>query len=484
MLYILEWGESNTIMDIPKYIERAQMALKEGEIELAQQYFQQILKQYPNNPDALAGMKAIKIAFSKKRIPFWMREIKLLWLSTSCLFGRSDKIYPEMEFLYDCQPDHIRTAMAFAQCAEKSNHLEKSHEAYQNVLHSNATHVKALAGNAEVLVKLDRLEEAAELYKRLQALKPDDDKITHRLRDISAQSYSRTGIPENLQHRRAMIEKEKLEADAPPEIMEQMEDLLASFKKNPADKEAGVEIAVNYRKAELYDQANKTLAIILDKDPNFEPARREQARVWKQSGEFPIAQNLYKELLESSPDDKALRDEYLLTCIELLKQQHKDNPKDNQIFSQLESIKIKRDHNRIELLEEIIAKHPEIFVERLELGELLIRNGKPNEAIPILQRVIHEPGFAGKGLFLLGQCFRAKGDTALAVQQFEKSLVFFKNKSYSHVLTNELKSVYYFLGTAKEELGDKQGASEAYGEVYSADINFKDIRQRYENLFK
>jgi tetratricopeptide (TPR) repeat protein len=470
-------------MDIPQYIERAQMALKEGEIELAQQYFQQILKKYPNNPEALTGMKDIKIALSMKRIPFWMREIKLLWLYTSILLGRSEKIYPEMEFLYDCQPDNLRTAMAFALCAEKSNQLEKSHEAYQSVLQSNATNAKALAGDAEVLVKLDRLEEAATLYKRLQALKPDDDKITHRLRDISAQSYARTGIPEKLQERRAMIEKEKLEAEAPPEIMEQMEDALESFKQNPDNKDAGVKIAATYRKADLYDQANKTLAIILDKDPDFAPARREQARVWRQSGDMLIAQNLYEELLEASPDDKTLIDEYLQTCVTLLKQQHKENPDDNQILSQLESIKIKRDKNRIELLEDIITEHPEVFEERLELGDLLIRNGTPNEAIPLLQRVIHEPGFAGKGLFLLGQCFHAKGDTALAVQQFEKSLVFFKNKSYSHVLTDELKSIYYSLGSAKEELGDKTGASEAFGEVYSADINYKDIRQRYENLF-
>jgi len=36
---------------------------------------------------------------------------------------------------------------------------------------------------------------------------------------------------------------------------------------------------------------------------------------------------------------------------------------------------------------------------------------------------------------------------------------------------------------AKAELGDRDGAKEAYGVVYSADVNYKDIRQRYENLF-
>ena len=156
---------------------------------------------------------------------------------------------------------------------------------------------------------------------------------------------------------------------------------------------------------------------------------------------------------------------------------------DRDAINQLERLKLERDRNRIVYLQQFIADHPEAFEERLELGSLLINGGQPNDAIPILQRVIHEPSFAGRGYFMLGQCFRSKGDVALAIQQFEKSLDFFKNRGYSHVPSHELKSVYYYLGVAKEEIGDRDGAKEAYGMVYSADINFKDVRKRYEDLF-
>jgi hypothetical protein len=63
-------------------------------------------------------------------------------------------------------------------------------------------------------------------------------------------------------------------------------------------------------------------------------------------------------------------------------------------------------------------------------------------------------------------------------------LDYFKNRGYQHVLTQELKQLYYYMGLAKEAIGDVEGAREAYGQVYSADIHFKDIRDRYENTFK
>lgn len=469
-------------MDIPQYINRARTALEEGEFDLATRYFQQILNRYPNHPEALDGMKAIKIALARKKFPPWVREIKLAWLALSVEFGRSKQVFSDMELLYQCQPDHLRTALTFARCAEKADHPEDAHAAYSRLLDLNSTHAKALAADAEILVKLDRLDEAAERYQRLLAMRPNDDILIHRLRDISARSYARTGIPENLQARRAAIEKEKREAPAPPEVMEELEKTLDAYKKNPENKELGVKIAAHYRKAELYDAASQTLSPILDQYPDYEPARREQARIWRESGDLLIAQNLYKELLDQSPNDLALKDEYLNTCVALLENQRiKDSGKDAS--NRLEKTRIERDQNRIIYLEQHIVDHPEAFEERLELSSLLLRNGRPDDAVPLLQRVIHEPSYACKGLFQLGQCFRAKGDTALAVRQFEKSLEFFKDKGYSHIPSHDLKLIYYYMGIAKEELGDKEGAKEAYGAVYSSDINFKDIRSRYENLF-
>ncbi len=470
-------------MDILQYIERAQNALKQGEYDLAGQYFHLVLNRNPQNAEALQGLKQIEIAKTKRKLTPLNREFQLVKGVILMRLGKAAAAYPGLELLFRCLPDHPRIALAFARCAEACGRFEEACEGYQRILARDEENKSVLKAAAEVLVQLDRLDEAASLYQRLLAISPDNEKVMHRLRDISAKAYARIGIPENLKERRAAIEKQKREAPAPPEIMEQVEGMLREYRKDPANQELGVQIAAIYRAGGIFMEANKILGPILDQNPHFEPARREQARVWRQSNELEIAVNLYEELLAESPHDSKLRDEYLEASIALMEKRLQDGQAGPDGTARLEKLKIEHSKNRIILLKRILSEHPEAFEERYELGSLLYKTGRAEEAVPILQRLVHEPGWAGKGLFLLGQCFRAKGDKSLALLQFEKAVEFFKNRGYSHVLTEELKALYYAMGVVKDELGDKDGAREAYGQVYSQDINYRDIRSRYENLY-
>lgn len=470
-------------MDILRYIERAKVALKDGEFDLADQYFRQVLSHNPEHPDAIEGLKNIEVARIKKSGSAVTLNLKWLTGAFFAVLGKLDKAYQHLELVYLCKPDSIRYALAFAKCAVKTGNYKQAHEACVRVFKQDATNLKALELDTEALSGLDMLDGAVENLQKLVSLRPNDDKLIHRLRDVTAQAYSRVGIPENLKERRAAIEKKKREAPGTPEFMEKLEKMLAAYEQEPDNFNLGVAIARHYRSSELYEEANRVLGPILDKNPVFEPARREQARVWRQSNELEIAVGLFKELLGASPQDLKLVDEYLDARIALLEQKKKQTGGDKNAANEIERLRLERRQNRIAWIKQILADRPESFRERLELGDLLLQQGQAEEAIPILQRLVHEPSWAGKGYFLLGQCFRAKGDNALAVQQFEKSLGFFKDKGYSHVLSDDLKAVYYYMGIAKEALGDREGARESYGFVYSADIYYKDIKKRYEKSY-
>ncbi len=470
-------------MDILQYIERAQAALNDGEFDLAEQYFRQVLSRNPQNQDALDGLKAIEVAKIKKSGSFLTLNVKWLLGFLLMAIGQAEKAYPQLELIHRSQPNNNRFALLFAKCAANTERFKEAHEACLYVLKQNATHLRALELDAEALIGLDRLDQAAEVLQKLVYLKPNDDKLNHRLRDVTAQAYARVGIPENLMERRAAIEKKKLEAQGAPEFMEKLDKIVEAYKLEPDNHDLGVAIASHYRSSELFDEASQVLGPILDKNPEFIPARREQARVWRQSNELEIAVGLLKELLEASPRDLELNDEYMDATIALLERDIQKNTGDKDSLNEIERLKLDRRKNRISWLQQILVDRPEAFKERLELGDLLIQQGQTEEAIPVLQRLIHEPSWAGKGFFLLGQCFRAKGDESLAIQQFEKALEFFKDKGYSHIPSEDLKAVYYYMGVAKENLKDTEGAREAYGSVYSADIHYKDIKQRYERMY-
>lgn len=467
-------------MEISEYIDRAQNAIREGEFEMAERYLSQVLRRNPENEEALKGLRDLEVAKAGKSWSIITRGVKMGTTFLAVKSGKPEKAVNDLEILYRLNSNNHFLTMLYAECLQKLNRLEEAHETYKKVLQQNATDEKALTADAEILIQLDRLDEAVKRLERLQALRPKDDTITHRIRDLSARSYARVGIPENLKERRAKIEKEKMEAPAPPEFMETLEKMLHEYQHNPENRELGVQIAAHYREGKLYAQASRILGPILDKDHNYQPAKREQARVWRHTGDVGLATRLFDELITESPEDLHLKDEYLDARIAQLQ---KEPSGDGHARQEIEVLQRQREENRIMILRRHLEDHPEDQAERAELAELLLKHGQVEEAITTSQKLIQTRAFAGRGFFLLGQSFRAKGDNHLAVAQYEKALEFFKNKGYSHVPSDELKAVYYNLGVAREELGDLERAREAYGYVYSVDINYQDIRKKYENSY-
>lgn len=470
-------------MDILSYVSRAQVAIKDGEFEMAERYFNQVLKEFPLNPEALQGLKDLEVARARKSWNILVWGGKLLWGRFMVSLGKAEKVYEMLDLLYRVRPQSALAASVLANCAEKLNLLDVAHQTYSHLLKYHPNHQKALERDAEILIHLDNFNEAEIRMQALQSLRPRDERVTHRLRDISAKAYARVGIPENLKARRAAMEKEKMEAIGTPEFVERLSTMLKDFEENPTNITLGVAIAAHYREGNLYDQANQILGSILDKNPHFELARHEQARVWRNSGDLHIAAPLYEELIQHKPKDRLLRDEYLDALIAYKTQVWEAAGKLKQDWNEIEKLKLDREKNRIEYIKALLVERPESFEERAELGELLLKHGQVEDAITFLQRLLHEPSFAGRGYFLLGQCFRAKGDAILAINQYDRALEYFKNRGYGHVPSQELKDIFYFMGLAKESLGDLKGAREAYGHVYSVDIHFRDVRERYEKTF-
>lgn len=469
-------------MNIPEYLKRAENAVKQNEFDMAESYYQQILKTSPSNMDALEGMKTLAVRKAQKQWSFITLWAKFLtaWVMKS--FGKAQAAYTDLELIYQYDKTNIRRAMVFASCAIQCGKPEAAHQAYSHVLTQNHTYLPALRADAELLIKMDNLMEAKERYERLNQLLPNNKQITHALRDVSARAYSRFSIPENLTDRRAEMEKKLREAPGTPEFVRQLNLLLEQYNRNTEDSRTAIALAEHYRSGELYDDANRIISPVLDAHPKHKEARLEQARIWKSSGDLAIAVTLFRELLDSEPENQPLKDEYLEA--QILWQQQQQTGEKSLSKEQMSNLQLERDMNQIQMLKQHVHTRPESTDERVKLGELLMKYDRVDEAVPVLQRLIHEPSWAGKGYLMLGQCFQRHGDHHLAISQFEKALPFLRMKNYANVPTEEIKSAYYLTGLCKEDLNDWSGAREAYGQVYSVDIHYKDIRDRYEHTFK
>ena len=137
-------------MDILSYVSRAQAAVKDGEFEMAERYFNQVLKEFPHNPEALQGLKDLELARARKNWNILIWGGKLLWGQLLTRLGKAEKAYDQLDLLCRIRPGNVWAASVLAACAEKMNRLQAAHAAYENLLQYNPNHQKALERDAEI----------------------------------------------------------------------------------------------------------------------------------------------------------------------------------------------------------------------------------------------------------------------------------------------------------------------------------------------
>jgi len=111
-----------------------------------------------------------------------------------------------------------------------------------------------------------------------------------------------------------------------------------------------------------------------------------------------------------------------------------------------------------------------------DLGTAYKEMGLVEEAIGEFQAALrarrdHLPTYE-----LLGQCFLEQEQYEVAARTLRRAL----DVPYS--VDDERVGIYYYLGRAYEELGDRPSARDFYEKVFELDINFRDVTERLRSL--
>ncbi len=81
-------------------------------------------------------------------------------------------------------------------------------------------------------------------------------------------------------------------------------------------------------------------------------------------------------------------------------------------------------------------------------------------------------------LVYLGRCFHAKGQNDIAVEQFENAIT-------GMVAMNKDKmDAIYHLAITYEAMGETEKAASSFKQIYQANVSFRDVAKRMENLYK
>jgi len=123
-------------------------------------------------------------------------------------------------------------------------------------------------------------------------------------------------------------------------------------------------------------------------------------------------------------------------------------------------------------------RYPQDMRIKMEIALRFMKFQKWPEAIPRLQKASQDSRLKGQALARLGMCFYRDGKLSLARGQLERAV-----PELNHERDPKLfKEAHYNLARILEDLGDTAKAEQHYGEVLVVDYDYRDARQRLENL--
>ena len=131
----------------------------------------------------------------------------------------------------------------------------------------------------------------------------------------------------------------------------------------------------------------------------------------------------------------------------------------------------------LEEFTERTANYPTDLALKFELGRRQFLSGLYDEAIASLQQAQRDPRRALRARSLIGQAFAKKGWYRESAETLERALQVEMTEERS-------KELRYFLGDVLERMNEYERAQEQYSLVAQMDYNYKDVRDRLENVRK
>lgn len=260
-------------------------------------------------------------------------------------------------------------------------------------------------------------------------------------------------------------------------------------KLKDAEEQDLLEIAKRggVRDAETRVRVIDALVQELEKDPNNISNFRRLADLYHQNGDFDAAIECYERIPELTQTKDPAIDSSITTVlqdkfnrqIQELKDQLADHPENaatiNPALAELEA---QRDASLLGRFVQRVEHYPNEPQFRLELGEVLLRADKLDEALEQFQHAQRSTYHAPRAHQLMGTCFSRKGIADLAIEQYQQALT-----HRDRMRPSDLKAVLYDLSLAQEKKGDIGNALVTLKELYGIDVSYKDVAQRIEKHY-
>ncbi len=257
------------------------------------------------------------------------------------------------------------------------------------------------------------------------------------------------------------------------------------------DKEQAVSLEQQsrvVRSDEMIDQLLAELHAKAEQEPGSVDTARRIAELYEQKEDFESATNWYRYAAElSGNSDMALarkasdlhlrQFDVAITAREDIIAANPESEEAKQYSAELETLRAQRAELLLDEARKRVERNPTDLQFRFELGEILVGIGRPQEAIPELQKARLNPNVRIRAMSLLGQCFTARAMYDLAAKTLSDAA------SELAGMDATKKDVVYNLGLVYEKMGDMQKSIECMKQIYEVDYGYRDVAARVEGSY-
>ena len=443
-------------MAIQDLYEKACDAIERANYDYAVELLREVLRQNPAFPDARVALRGTERRREQERgkrigaliaMPFRMMLAAVL--------GTLSKPIKRLEVYEDFlkeYPSSFWGLMGAGAAACKAGYSDEGIRIYQDAQRLKPDNKSVLRALVNRLAEEQRSPEAVPYGERLLAISPKNRDLEREVRGLQASGHMKTSGMETAKSFRDVIRDK--------DGAEQME------------REGRMVVA----KSDMLAQVEKAEAALAE-DPQHPTKILGLANLYLNTDQLAKARRLllvkHKELPDSFDIRARLGDVQMIVYDQSIATARREG--DEEKLAELQE---RRTRFAVKEFEWRHEQHPTDREVLTHLGKAYLDAKRYNEAIATFQEVVTDPRFGLTSARMLGQCFTAKGQYDLALEQYTRAL-----KAHPD-MDREGKELCYSLAETYEAMGNGEDALKTYKRIYSKDINFMDVSEKVDALGK
>jgi len=486
-------------MDLSKFLERAEAALRKRMPEQAITLYRQMLVASPGHGGARAGlMAAYRKRSELKGGPSIIDKAAARSMYAAALglrsSGRHAAVVRSCDTGLERDPNDTHLATLLGDALEALGHKEEALAAWLSVLEADPKNLPALKAAARLHYAVKQIPQAMECLERAHVLDKHDPEVERLRKNLAAEgTLAASNYTTATSSRDVIRDKDSLRRNEQSQRLQ--------------------------RSADTLGQDIDALTVRHREDPGNSDLRRQLVKSLQEAGRGDEAEGVLVAALERAPGDESVQDALgdcrLARNEAALKVAHAagDAATEQRLREERTALEITEFERRVRLA-------PGDGALRLRLARAQYRAGAASasgaatatgatgpagatgatgatgaasaagaadsaaaaagatdRAIEHFQAIVADPRYTLDARQGLGACFFRKGLYPLAARQFEAAMA-----ACGGLGSDRGKEICYHLGLVCERQNDRSGAAARYLQIYEVDISYRDVAAKIEAL--